>query len=60
MTLDKARAILASPSTHDDAEIRDAARLVMEQGTPEEIRHARHFRSFGQRHGVSDSRDGAA
>ncbi|KHQ50347.1 hypothetical protein [Mameliella alba] len=50
MTPAEARAILALPADHDDATIRDAARLLIEVGTPDEIKDARRFISFGLRH----------
>ncbi|WP_300534672.1 hypothetical protein [uncultured Mameliella sp.] len=50
MTPADARAILADPAPHDDAKIRDAARLLIEAGDPDDIQKARRFVSFGLRH----------
>lgn len=49
MTPDHARAVLSALPDHDDATIRAAARLLMEEGTADDIRHARSFVSFGLR-----------
>lgn len=50
MTPAEASKILAAPADHDDATIRDAARLLIEAGDPEDIQKARRFVSFGLRH----------
>ncbi|MBW4982520.1 hypothetical protein KZZ07_08205 [Mameliella sp. CS4] len=55
MTPAEARAILADPAPHDDAKIRDAARLLIEAGDPDDIQKARRFVSFGLRHTGKDS-----
>ncbi|GGF43976.1 hypothetical protein SAMN05216376_105217 [Mameliella alba] len=55
MTPAEARAILALPADHDDATIRDAARLLIEVGSSDEIKDARRFLSFGLRHTGKDT-----
>jgi hypothetical protein len=50
MTIQEARTIIAEPASHDDADIRAAAALLQQHGTPEEVANAKRFLRFGLRH----------
>lgn len=47
MNIDTARDILADPGAHTDAEIRNAAHLLMQVGTADDLIRARQFVNFG-------------